>query len=479
MAAWTAIGTETRARSALLAAAALCGGATAQTPPPATGQTGCTSAQPTYRFLRYLEDFQSLRDPACLSDPWDGVKHIALGRTGESFLTFGGDARLQLINARNLSFGNEGGDNHNVLLERYHVHAGLRVSSQFRLFAELKSNTQHGREPGPLGTDVDHADVHQAFVDIGSTSATVLRVGRQEFLYGSGRRIFPRNGPNVRGNFDAVRLSSPVGDWRADAFVFRPVAIDRGAFDDGTIDTQTYWGVYATGPHPAIAPALLDVYYIGANRESARFQQGASAEHRQTLGARLFGRSAAWDHDHEVSVQWGRFGAASIKAWAIASETGYTWNAASLQPRVSLRASAASGDRDAGDPALQTFNSLLPRGGAVDDGFNVSAANMTHLRVAAAFSVSPAVKARIALNSQWRTSERDGVYGAGGGLIRNAGTSQARHVGDGIDLLVIWTISRHATLDLGAGYFASGRFVRESGPDRNMAYATPTFHYRF
>ena len=470
---------EGRACAAWLAAAAVCGGTLAQTPAPAGAPPGCAAAQPTYRFVRSLEDFQSLRDPACRWGPWDGVKHIALGQTGDAYLTLGGDARFVLINARQLSFGNEGGDNHNVLLERYHLHAGLHLGSRLRLFAELKSNIQHGREPGPLGADVDHADVHQAFVDFGLASASVLRVGRQELLYGSGRRIFPRNGPNVRGSFDAVRLSFGAASWRTDAFAFRPVAVDRGAFDDSTIASQTYWGIYATGPHPALAPALLDLYYIGARREGARFQQGVANELRQTIGARLFGRSEAWDHDHELSLQWGRFGAASIKAWAIASEVGYSWADAALRPRLSLRASVASGDRDAADPTLQTFNSLLPRGGAVDDGFNVSAANMTHLRVAAALNVLPDVKATLALNSQWRSSRQDGVYGPGGGLIRRAGASPARHVGDGVDLLVIWTINRHATLEVGAGYFWGGRFVRESGPTRNMTYATPTFHYRF
>jgi hypothetical protein len=440
----------------------------------------CATAPPTYRFLRHAEDWQSLRDSACRNDYWDTWKHIALGTSVDPVLTLGGDARLVLINARYLSFGNEGGDNHNVLLQRYHAHASLRVSGELRLFAELKSNHQNGREPGPLGTDVDRLDVHQAFVDLGAESATSLRLGRQELVYGSGRRIFPRNGPNVRGNFDALRLVTRAADWRADAFVFRPVAIDPGRFDDNTIRDQTFWGVYATGPHRWITPASLDVYYIGAKRDAGQFQQGAASELRHTLGVRLFGRIDAWDHDHELSLQWGRFGGASIRAWAVASETGYTWRDAARRPRASLRLSVASGDRDPTDPSLQTFNSLLPRGGAVDEGFNVSAANITHLRAALTFDVSPAAQATFAANSTWRTSRRDGVYGPGGGLIRRSvADSTARHVGDSVNVYLLWAIDRHASVDLGAGYFWSGRFVAETGPKRNMAYLTPTFYYRF
>ena len=57
-----------------------------------------------------------LRDPACRTNPWDELKYIAFGENGDRGLTLGADARFVLINARNLSFGNEGGDNHNVFL---------------------------------------------------------------------------------------------------------------------------------------------------------------------------------------------------------------------------------------------------------------------------------------------------------------------------------------------------------------------------
>jgi len=141
--------------------------------------------------------------------------------------------------------------------------------------------------------------------------------------------------------------------------------------------------------------------------------------------------------------------------------------------------SVASGDHDALVPDLQTFHSLLPRGGAVDEGFNVSAANISHLRLALAIDLAPATQATLAANTTWRTSHADGVYGPGGGLIRGAAGSAAHHVGDSVNLYVVWSIDRHATLDLAVGYFRSGRFVRESGPDRDMAFFTPTFYYRF
>jgi len=85
----------------------------------------------------------------------------------------------------------------------------------------------------------------------------------------------------------------------------------------------------------------------------------------------------------------------------------------------------------------------------------------------------------LALETMWRTSARDGVYGPGGGVIRAPGTSVARHVGDDIDAGVYWQLDAHAAASVAFGYFLSGDFIRESGAARDMSYITTTFFYRF
>jgi hypothetical protein len=382
-----------------------------------------------------------------------------------------------LLNGRdNVARGAVNADN--VTLERIHLHANARVASAVRIFGELKSNFEQNREPRPLPADVDRLDIHQAFVDLGAGSS-YARLGRQELLYGSGRRISPRNGPNVRGNFDAIRVTTPVADGRADAFVFRPVSIDPGVFDDGAIKTELYWGLYGDAKLPAFAPFGIDVYYIGARREGARFNQGVATEHRHSIGGRLFGKSGAWDFDHELTAQWGSFGQGAIKAWALQSESGYTWVGAPFKPRGSLRLTFGSGDRDPVDADLETFNSLFTRGGAVTEAFNFSPANIMHSRVALDVELAPALTAVIALETMWRTSRRDGVYGPGGNLLRTSSGSQARHVGNDIDVIAVWRIDRHMAFSLQLGHFFGGQFLDESGTPHDSSFATLTFFYRF
>ena len=237
--------------------------------------------------------------------------------------------------------------------------------------------------------------------------------------------------------------------------------------------------MYAVGAPSILTPLGLDAYYLGAHRKAARFKQGVGIEHRHSFGNRLFGKSGAWDFDHELTLQWGHFGSASINAWSLTGETGYTWSDASGKPRGSLRLTAGSGDRNPADPGLQTFNSFSPRGGVVTEGFNLSPANLLHARVAVDVDIVPSLRAIIALETTSRNSRRDGIYGPGGLLYRAPGNSLAWHVGDDIDGILIWKIDRHATFTFQFGYFFSGRFIHESGPRRDMRYGTATYFYRF
>jgi hypothetical protein len=316
---------------------------------------------PSYHFLRYNEDFRYLRDPACRTDAWDAVKFMALDDAGERFLTLGGDVRLKLVNSRDVLLGDDLGDNDNVVPQRYHVHANLRAASWLRVFAELKFNDVSGREPGPMPADVNRGDTHQLFVDVQPVADATLRVGRQELLYGSGRRIFPANGSNVRGTFDAAKVMFAGKNWAADALVFRPVEIDKGPFDDSSIDNQTFGGIYAVTTPPMLAPFALDLYWLAGRRERARFDQGLGTDYRHSFGARFAGIRGPWDLDAEATWQAGHFGAGDIRAWAVTADAGYRI-AASVPLRAALRLSAASGDRDRNAPDLQTFHWLFPKG---------------------------------------------------------------------------------------------------------------------
>lgn len=438
----------------------------------------CPSGLP-YRFLRYDEDFGYLRDPACRTDPWDAVKFIALDAGGGRFLTLGGDVRVRVGWSRNALLGDDLGDNDHVVPQRYHVHASLRAAGWLRVFGELKFNDVSGREPGPAPVDVDRGDVHQLFVDVQPAAGATFRVGRQELLYGSGRRIFPANGPNVRGTFDAVRVVTSAGSWRADGFVFRPVEMtDKGAFDDSSIETQTFGGIYAVATPASIKPFALDLYWIAGRRERVRFDQGLGTDYRHSLGARIAGVRAPWDIDVEATWQVGRFGAGDIRAWAVTADGGHGF-AGALPVRAALRLSAASGDRDRSDPDLQTFHWLFPKGNTLDNNFAIATANQLFARVALEVGVAPNV--RVSVDAAWmgRSSLSDTAYRPNGTALRPAGPSRAREVGKDAGVVVQWQADRHALLFFQAAVLDPGAFLRDGGFTKRMKVATAGVAYRF
>src|SRR5262245_44569902 len=177
-------------------------------------------------------------------------------------------------------------------------------------------------------------------------------------LYGSQRLVSVRESPNIRRAFDAARAIARVGSWRVDGFFGRPVPDNEGVFDDWRAEDSTlFWGLYATAP--LREGASLDLYYLGVASSNTEYAQGTGDELRHSLGARLFGERAGWDYNFEGVLQLGSFGGDPILAWTFASDTGFSFAAAPLAPRVGLKAAAISGDGNPDGGKLGTFNPLF------------------------------------------------------------------------------------------------------------------------
>ena len=452
-----------RARAAALALVAAFASTAASAADPS-----CPPEASAYRFLRFDESYTYLKRPECAVDEFDAVKFRELG-IGDARISFGADVRIRMETGQDLRYYAAPPNTRNDVQQRYHGHADLRIDDHLRFFGELKVAQVAGR-PVPLPSDEDGLDVHQAFVEW-KGEATRVRLGRQEFMFGGNRRLFPRTGPNVKGSYDAARITQQWGDWSIDVIAFKQVSIDPGSFDDVSIDSQRFATVYATGPTPW-AGLRTDAYYIGMERDGVRYVQGLADERRHSIGARLFGRLGAWDHDHEVTLQSGTFGSGDIRAWAVEGEVGYTMPDQPTRPRISLRYDAGSGDRDPADPRLETFNSVFPRGGVTADVFGFSPANLLHLRLALEQRLAPRLAIVVSADGVWRTSVRDGIYGAGANIIAAAPSSRSRNVGWDVDTTLNWRLTRQIVVGLSAGYFRNGTFSRDAGlADRQWVIA--------
>ncbi len=452
-------------------------------PLPSSAASGMAKSDPQgYSLNRADEDYRYLIDPARRSDTWDPLKYIPFSESGSCYLTIGGEARERYEYFSHPNWGG-GPPGSGYWLQRYFLHGDLHLGENARLFAQFQSSLENDRTGGPRPTDKDELDLHQAFLDLKSDFAAdttfTLRSGRQELAYGSQRLVSVREGPNVRQSFDGFRAILHSGWMQIDAFVSRPVTTKRYVFDDDTDDSKTLWGTYAVLPFPLFPKANIDLYYLGLNRHSAMFRQGTAGETRHSLGTRLWRTLAPLDYNFEALYQWGSFGDGDIRAWTVASDTGYTFVSLPFRPRLGLRADIASGDDDPADPDLQTFNPLFPKGAYFSEAGLIGPANFIDLNPSIDLHLAGSVTLTFNWDFFWRESTSDGIYNNAMTLVRSGTANDARYIGSMPQSQLVWDIDRHLTFVAIYGHFFAGGFLKDTGPGKDVDYVTTWLDYKF
>jgi hypothetical protein len=437
---------------------------------------------PPYKYLRAEEDYRYLAKLECRSDPLDVIKYIRLRIKTDWFASLGGEARENVEYFSNPRWGQQP-QGSPYALQRYMLHADVHLGERWRLFTQLKSGLENNREGGARPIDEDKLDFNQGFLDLTLFAANnrhlTLRAGRQELAFGSRRYISAREGPNVRQSFDGIRLILSSARWSVSLLATKPVQTKLRFFDDAPDHKQTLWGVYATAPMRLVSGANVDLYYLGLDRKQARFEQGAGREQRHSLGGRLWGHRGAWDEDLEATYQWGTFSGGDIRAWAVASEAGYSIPSFRLKPRIAVETNVQTGDRNPLDRSLQTFNPLFPRGlyhQLVDLNGHVNSVELNPTIV-----LHPSARLTLTTDCDffWRESAGDGLYNVGGFFFRSGKGSKARYIGSQPSLIGDWRIQRHIAAVFIYTHFNPGPFLKQTGPARTVNYGSIWLGYKF
>jgi len=259
----------------------------------------------------------------------------------------------------------------------------------------------------------------------------------------------------------------------------RLVAVAPGIFDDGRERGQTFGGFGFIRTRRSRPDEGTSGYYLRLDRRNAQFDQGAGREVRQTLGGRTWGRWAEVDYNYELIFQWGSFSGAPIRAWALATDTGYLLSSLTWPTRIGLRAAVTTGDRRRDDPALQTFNPLFPgtaysgRVGLVGPANSID--RTPSVRVAASRRLT------VMIDHTWyrRFSARDGLYGIAENLIRPGGDSRARDVGRQLTIQADFRVDDHLTLTVTSTGFFADRFLHDTPPGNDVTFVAVSSTYRF
>lgn len=438
---------------------------------------GANTALAQFRPLRFDDDFRAQRQ-ACADHDSACWKDRALA--DDVRLSIGGDLRWRYEHADNPRYGADPQDRWGVLMQRASVFADLQLGEHWRGFAQLASSYTRGRAAGPSPVDEDRLDPANLFVEWRSVAdgknGVGVRVGVQELQFGSGRVIDAREGPNTRRSFDAVRAYATSGNWRVDAFAAAPRQNRQGSFDDARSQGQALRGIYATRTGGATS---WDFYLLHYEDTAARYVQGVAHERRWSAGGRVFGGRRGWDWNGEAIVQGGHFGNAGIRAYSVATDTGYTFDDAAWKPRVALLLAVASGDKDPHDGRLGTANPLYPRGNYFGDEATLGPRNFSNIHPALTLRPAPQVQLNASLDFFWRQSTRDGVYAPNGMLIRAAGDSRARYVATIASLGATWALARGWSATAVVAYARPGAFLRATGPGDPLSFVSLGAQYRF
>ena len=431
---------------------------------------------PPLKNLRYDEDYSYLRDESKRIDELDRLKFIPFNRAKTWYLTLGGEMRQRYEIYRNDAFGAGAQDANGYLLERYMLHADFHFGKKLRIFGQIKSGLIENRMGGARAADSDKLDVNQFFADYTiyahKKKSLSVRVGRQEVEFGSSRLVAVREGPNVRQSFDGARIFLKIGEWQFSPSFFKPVTTKRGFFDDRPNNEQTFWGGYAARNLPKKFNGLAVVYFNELDSKRALYDQGAGRERRETLGARITGKTGTFDFNYEVVGQFGKFAGADIRAWAIITDSGHSFPQARFKPRVAVRFDATSGDKDRRDAKLQTFNPLFASANAYSGLVSlILPSNSTALIPALELNLTKRVAAKFDDALFWRTSSRDALYGSGAAQ-RSGQLSRAKFVGNQPSAQIVWRVNRYLSLTTVYTHFFVGRFLRETRPAEALNYLT-------
>lgn len=436
---------------------------------------------PTLTIDRYSEDWSYLADPSKRTGHWtEPFKYIRLNDDGSAYLATGMEARSRYEGYTNVNWGSAPNDSY--IWHRFMPYADLH-DDNVRFFVQpiLSAITGTSRPKRPA--DTTGADMLQAFgkvdLNVGEGTSFKMSAGRKLISLGAGRFIDTRYGPNIPQAFDGFDAAITTPEHKVTAMYFRPVDNQPGDFDDRTSDQKAVWGIYATQWLRENHAFGFDLYYLGFRDRKAVFDQGADREMAHTFGARLFGDTGAWFWNFEGAVQRGTFGTKNVAAWGIGGEFGHRFRDLPLQPEIQVMADVISGDSDPDDGELGTFNPLFPRGKYFGALSPVGPRNLIDVKPTLTVHPRSDVAVSLSAAAYWRQSTTDGIYAVPGNLVRSGKGSDARFIGNQVELTTAWQATSELNLTASISAFDPGRFIAETGPADTITLVAVMATFRF
>ncbi|HEU0126508.1 MAG TPA: alginate export family protein, partial [Flavobacterium sp.] len=205
---------------------------------------------PQIKALRAEENYSSLLKNDTLRNAsfLNKLKAIPLNKDKSIFLSLGGEFRPRWEYTENKNWSANDNADESFYSQRIMLHSDLHLGKYVRFFGQLTHGLVSLKEP--VYVQSDKLDLHQAFAEFNipiKNTTLKLRAGRQELLFGSGRLMAFRDGPNSRRSFDMARIMLDGKGLNSNLFFGREVTVPEGVFDNNSTDAPYTWGMGLTG----------------------------------------------------------------------------------------------------------------------------------------------------------------------------------------------------------------------------------------
>ncbi len=421
--------------------------------------------------LRFDDDFSYLKSDSSTKSWDEKLKYLSI--VGQATLSIGGEIREHYQNYTNVNFGQIPTSyvtrNPHQWLHRLLLHGDLQLHSNFRVFAQI-NNTVRFWNPNPITNQVDQNTLsfHQWFADLKLADKLVLRLGRQELLFGQERFIASREGPNNRQSFVGAHVIHQAKRIRTDLFYTHPIRLNQGAFDDEK-STEKLAGLHVK--YDRVLKLLnADAFYYYFESKAREYYSSIGAEKRHTVGVHLYSNPQRFNYDFEFSRQMGTFKSLDIRAMMAVWDV----NLAIMPHRyIGFSGNYVPGDQSNQDKQLNTFNTLFAR-----PPFGQTVA----LNISNTLNLSPYI--RYQNGTKWiatarasfvqRTSAYDGVYTPNMSQLRPYDTKKM--TSDALKLCDIYAVdvnyvpTKHYFFQAELGYCKAGTYLKETGAGENVIY---------
>ncbi|WP_298514925.1 alginate export family protein [uncultured Kordia sp.] len=404
---------------------------------------------------------------------YQNLKKLSLG--SNTTLSFGGSYRFQTEAFIHEQFEKKSEQNDFWFLNRAMLHAHLKIGNTFELFSELNSSLITSKE-AIVPVDKDELSVNQLFARYQFHKNWNLLIGRQNMRLGSGRLIDIREGPNVRLSFDMVQLQFKNKTTGITGFYAVPVQQKAGVFDNDFLETnETLSALYWT--QNWTQTTNTDVYILYKEEAQKTWNLGTADDNRISLGMRHFGTWKGFNYNNEFVYQLGTFGDQNITAWTISFNVEKEFTIGEKPITLGIKTEAISGDSDASDATLQTFDALYPRGAYFGRVARFGPSNLIDIHPYANLTLG-----KLTLEADyvtfWRFATNDGIYNPAL-ILDYPSENNQRFIGHQFGTIANLEVSPFISVELESNIILPSSFLQESNLDATLYHFVFTTEIRF